>query len=103
MYAPGSAAVDLNRSCTAFDAMVGVDDVTNGWGTVLFRVVDDETGQVLWSSGPVHGDDAAVPAHVPLDGVKAIRLVVRGVHGHGLLGDGAAGVADWANAVFHCG
>ncbi|MFI1967182.1 sigma-70 family RNA polymerase sigma factor [Streptomyces pathocidini] len=102
-YAPGvttgsnsSLLVDLNKTCTAYDAMAGVDDLSLGLGSVRFSVFGG--GTRLWQSGVVHGGDAAVPVHVPLSpGLTSIRLVVEPA---GELG--SVGLADWAQAQFTC-
>jgi hypothetical protein len=98
MRAPAHATVQLNRQCQEFDAVAGIDDMALGLGAARFAVVDAATGQTLWSSDVVHGGDAAVPVSVPLQGVTAIRLVVREAGG-GLFG---GSVADWADARFSC-
>ncbi|MFF0384992.1 sigma-70 family RNA polymerase sigma factor [Streptomyces sp. NPDC004286] len=103
-YSPGvtvrgdsSVTVDLNRECTAYDAVVGVDDMTLGLGKVAFAVYAD--GVRLWRSGTVSGGDPAVPVHVNLAGRKTVRLVVepRGTHFD------QAALADWATSRFSCG
>jgi RNA polymerase sigma factor (sigma-70 family) len=73
----GSSAVtiDLNRACSAFDAQVGVDDLTLGLGKVSFSVYAD--GVRLWKSGTIEGGDPAVPVRVGLDGHRTVRMTVR--------------------------
>lgn len=102
-YSPGvtvrgdsSVTVDLNRECRAYDAVVGVDDMTLGLGKVAFAVYAD--GARLWQSGTVSGGDPAVPVHVNLAGRKTVRLVVepRGTHFD------EAALADWAKSRFSC-
>ncbi|MCS0601540.1 NPCBM/NEW2 domain-containing protein, partial [Streptomyces sp. LP11] len=102
-YAPGvtvhgrsSVTVDLNRECTAYDALAGVDDLTLGLGKVSFSVWAD--GTRLWRSGTVRGRDQAVPVHVDLTGRKTVRLVVEP---HSGLFDRTA-LADWARSRFTC-
>ncbi|MEV7319744.1 sigma-70 family RNA polymerase sigma factor [Streptomyces sp. NPDC093970] len=90
-----SVTIDLNRECTAYDAMAGVDDMTLGLGKVVFSVYAD--GQRLWRSGTVQGGQAAVPVHVDLTGHRTVRLVVE--PGTGL--DSVA-LADWADSRFSC-
>ncbi|MEZ0095885.1 sigma-70 family RNA polymerase sigma factor [Streptacidiphilus sp. EB129] len=98
VHAPSAVTVDLNRGCTSFDAVAGIDDLTMGLGAVRFAVVDDGTGATLWQSGVVNGGDTAVPVQVPLTGVARIRLVVSRADQRFLVGD----VADWAQARFVC-
>ncbi|MFH8464873.1 sigma-70 family RNA polymerase sigma factor [Streptomyces sp. NPDC017991] len=90
-----SVTIDLNRSCSSYDAMVGVDDLTMGLGQVRFSVFAD--GVRRWQSGLVRGGGAAVPVHVDLTGRKTIRLVVEPHSGLG-----AAALADWADSRFRC-
>ncbi|MEV6778988.1 sigma-70 family RNA polymerase sigma factor [Streptomyces syringium] len=95
VHAASSVTIDLNRSCTSYDAMVGVDDMTLGLGAVRFSVYAD--GLRLWSSGVVRGGEAAVPVHAPLSGHRTIRLVVQPQSP----ADRVA-VADWAQAGISC-
>ncbi|WP_343246021.1 NPCBM/NEW2 domain-containing protein, partial [Streptomyces sp. SID5785] len=74
VHSRSSVTIDLNRTCTAYDALVGVDDLTLGLGAVRFSVYVD--GARAWQSPVVRGHDAAVPVHVGLSGAKTIRLVV---------------------------
>ncbi|MEU6281981.1 sigma-70 family RNA polymerase sigma factor [Streptomyces sp. NPDC047028] len=91
-----SVTIDLNRSCTAYDALAGVDDLTLGLGKVSFSVYAD--GARLWESGMVKGRDAAVPVHVDLTGRRTVTLVVAP---HSNAFDRAA-LADWADSRFTC-
>ncbi|MFJ2190823.1 sigma-70 family RNA polymerase sigma factor [Kitasatospora sp. NPDC087861] len=95
--APATTLIDLNRSCTSFDAVAGVDDATLTPGGVVFSVQSGD-GSTLWRSHPLAAGDDAVPVHVPLAGQKSIRLVVTPVHGIW----SALNVADWAEARFRC-
>ncbi|MFI1798215.1 sigma-70 family RNA polymerase sigma factor [Streptomyces sp. NPDC020379] len=95
MRASSSVTVDLNRSCTSYDALVGVDDLTFGLGAARFSVYGD--GTRLWESGVVRAGEAAVPVHVPLSGYRTVRLVVSPVS----VMDSVT-VADWARARISC-
>ncbi|MFF7637413.1 sigma-70 family RNA polymerase sigma factor [Kitasatospora sp. NPDC008050] len=95
--APSTVAIDLNRGCTAFDAVVGVDDLTLTPGSVRFSVTDAD-GNSLWRSPDLGAWDRAVPVHVPLAGRMSIRLVVTPVDGFWSSGS----IADWADARFNC-
>ncbi|MER5296349.1 sigma-70 family RNA polymerase sigma factor [Streptomyces pharetrae] len=90
-----SVTIDLNRECTAYEALAGVDDMTLKLGKVYFSVFAD--GLPLWKSALVKGGDSAVPVRVDLTGRRTVRLVVE-PHNH--LDDVA--VADWAEARFIC-
>ncbi|MYT73078.1 MULTISPECIES: sigma-70 family RNA polymerase sigma factor [unclassified Streptomyces] len=96
VHSRSSVTVDLNRTCSAYDAVVGVDDMTLGLGAVRFSVYVD--GARAWRSKVVRGHDPAVPVHVNLSGHKTIRLVVE-PEGPG----GGVAVADWAESRFSCG
>ncbi|MEV5356927.1 sigma-70 family RNA polymerase sigma factor [Streptomyces sp. NPDC052693] len=95
VHGTSSVTIDLNRPCSAYDALVGVDDLTLKHGKVSFSVYAD--GVRLWRSGLVEGGDPAVPVHVNLTGRSTVRLVVepRGAL-NGLT------LADWAESRFTC-
>ncbi|EPD56512.1 sigma-70 family RNA polymerase sigma factor [Streptomyces sp. HGB0020] len=95
VHGESSVTIDLNRTCTAYDAVVGVDDMTLGLGKVSFAVYAD--GVPLWQSGPVRGGGPAVPVHVNLAGHDTVRLVVRPDTGFDTLT-----LADWAESKFTC-
>lgn len=95
VHKKSSVTVDLNRECTAYDALVGVDDMAAGLGEVYFSVYAD--GVRLWRSGRVEGGDPAVPVHVNLARRETVRLVVE-PHSHF---DDLA-LADWAESKFTC-
>ena len=84
--------IDLKKAATRFTATVGVDDETDGKGSIEFRVIGD--GKRLWSSGVMHGKDAAKSIDIPLAGIAKLILVVT---------DGGDGIAydhaDWSDAV----
>ncbi|WP_208874594.1 sigma-70 family RNA polymerase sigma factor [Streptomyces sp. PBH53] len=96
VHGESSVTVALNRQCTAYDALAGVDDLTLGLGKVSFAVYAD--GVRLWRSGMVKGRDRAVPVHVDLTGRRTVRLVVEP---HSNAFDEAA-LADWAESRFTC-
>ena len=95
VHGRSSVTIDLNRDCTAYDALVGVDDLAHGLGRMRFSVIAD--GVPLWRSPVIEGGDRAVPVHVDLTGLRTIRLVVepRGPFA-------AAAPADWAESAFRC-
>ncbi|KUO19830.1 sigma-70 family RNA polymerase sigma factor [Streptomyces dysideae] len=95
VHGRSSVTIDLNRECTAYDAMAGVDDMTLGLGKVYFSVHAD--GVQLWRSGMVQGGDSAVPVHVDLTGRRTVQLVVEPrSHLDDLM------LADWAESRFTC-
>ncbi|MFF4163641.1 sigma-70 family RNA polymerase sigma factor [Streptomyces sp. NPDC001741] len=95
-HSRSSVTVQLNRSCTRYEAMVGVDDMTLGLGAVRFSVYDGGGAQ-LWQSPVVRGGEPAVPLSVGIEGQETIRLVVEP---SGTLGGVA--LADWANSRISC-
>ncbi|WP_329411415.1 sigma-70 family RNA polymerase sigma factor [Streptomyces sp. NBC_00704] len=95
VHGHSSVTVDLNRRCTSYDAVVGVDDLTLKLGKVSFAVYAGANR--LWSSEVLAGGDPAVPVHVDLAGLTRVRLVVEP---HGPFGSVA--LADWAESGFTC-
>ncbi|MEU2078058.1 sigma-70 family RNA polymerase sigma factor [Streptomyces sp. NPDC013489] len=97
VHAPSSLLIDLNRQCTRYDAVVGVDDLSGllGVGGVRFSVYGDE--ERLWRSDVVRAGDPPVPVHVDIAGRRTIRLVVEE---HTPFG--RAVVADWAQSRISC-
>ncbi|MGW1274749.1 sigma-70 family RNA polymerase sigma factor, partial [Streptomyces sp. NPDC002491] len=95
VHGGSSVTVDLHRACTAYDALVGLDDLTLRLGGVAFSVYGD--GTRLWSSGMVRGGDPAVPVHVDLSGLTTVRLVVEPRDALG-----SVALADWAESRFTC-
>ncbi|MGY5008368.1 sigma-70 family RNA polymerase sigma factor [Streptomyces sp. 900105755] len=95
VHGRSSVTIDLNRQCSAYDAMAGVDDMTLGLGKVTFAVYAD--GVRLWQSGVVEGGQAAVPVHVDLTGHRTVRLVVEPRTAFDTVA-----LADWAESTFTC-
>jgi hypothetical protein len=95
VHAPSYVVVDLNRACTSYDAVAGLDDLSADGGAVRFEVYGDETP--LFTSGVVTADSGPVPVHVDLAGYRTLRLVVQDAGGGPLLN-----LADWARARISC-
>ncbi|MDT9693450.1 sigma-70 family RNA polymerase sigma factor [Streptomyces sp. P9(2023)] len=97
VHAPSSLVIDLNRQCTSYDALVGIDDLTAplGLGGVRFSVYGD--GERLWRSKVVQAGDPAIPVHLGLAGRRTIRLVVEETSPWGRVA-----VADWAQSRISC-
>lgn len=95
VYGQSSVTIDLNRQCTAYDAVVGMDDIGAGLGAVRFAVYAD--GVRLWQSAVVRGGEPAVPVHVPLTGRTTLRLVTDPETPFG-----TAALADWAQSTISC-
>ncbi|MEI5008594.1 sigma-70 family RNA polymerase sigma factor [Streptomyces sp. PmtA] len=97
VHARSSVTIDLNRECTAYDALVGVDDMTLGLGSVRFSVYADGARQ--WRSPVLRGGAPAVPVSVDLTGLGTLRLVVEP---HGPRPLAAMAIADWARSRITC-
>ncbi|WP_455710911.1 sigma-70 family RNA polymerase sigma factor [Streptomyces fradiae] len=95
VHARSAVTVDLNRECSTYQAVVGVDDMTMGLGSVRFSVWAD--GVRLWQSPAVDGGDPAVPVRVGIAGRATIRLVTEPSRP-----SGAIALADWAEARISC-
>ncbi|MFD5748169.1 sigma-70 family RNA polymerase sigma factor [Streptomyces sp. NPDC127033] len=95
MRASSSVTIDLNRSCSSYAALVGVDDLTLGQGSVRFSLYGD--GTRLWRSPVLHGGDAALPVQVGISGRDSIRLVVE-PHAP----NDVVALADWARSRISC-
>ncbi|WP_342355796.1 sigma-70 family RNA polymerase sigma factor [Streptomyces cacaoi] len=74
VHPDSSVTIDLNRPCTRYAALAGVDDLTAGPGAVRFTVYGD--GDRLWQSPYLRRGEAPVPVQVPLTGKRTLRLVV---------------------------
>lgn len=96
MHAKSSVTIDLNRACTTYDAMVGIDDMTMGVGAARFLLYGD--GELLWQSRLVRGNEAAVPVRAGIAGRRTIRLVVEPEHPYESMA-----LADWAQSRISCG
>ncbi|MFI2453736.1 sigma-70 family RNA polymerase sigma factor [Streptomyces sp. NPDC019539] len=97
VHARSSVTIDLNRECIAYDALVGVDDMTLGLGSVRFSVYADGARQ--WRSPVLRGGDPAAPVSVDLTGLGTLRLVVEP---HGPRPLAATAIADWARSRITC-
>jgi alpha-galactosidase len=90
-HARSEMIIRLGGRGVEFRAMVGVDDETEGRGSVQFRVYVD--GKLAADSGLMKGGDKPKPIHADLRNAKTLRLLVTpgpdGIdHDH----------ADWADA-----
>jgi alpha-galactosidase len=99
MAAPAAVIYRLNKSCSMFTADVGIDDSTNGQGSVDFQVWAD--GKNVYDSGTLTGNEGQNPMvkHVALDvtGVRRLKLMVNNA------GDGASwDRASWGNPQIVC-
>ncbi|AHH95940.1 beta-galactosidase [Kutzneria albida] len=93
--APSDAQFYLAGRCDRFTATVGVDDETNGAGSVSFRVLVD--GQVLGTTPVLTGTSPTASFDLATTGGQVLDLVVDEAgdgpgHDHG----------DWAEPVLTC-
>ncbi len=92
-HADSMLYVDLDGKVERFRATVGVDDATNGRGTIVFRVYGN--GESLFNSGTMKGSQEAKAVDIPLAGVRQLLLLV------GSAGDGIGfDHANWCDAEF---
>jgi hypothetical protein len=91
VHAASDLSYALNGAYTTFLADVGVDDETNGQGSVVFQVWVD--GVKLYDSGLVTGTTAVKSVSVDVTGKTTLRLVVTDGGNNN-----ASDHADWANA-----
>lgn len=96
VHGRSSVVIELNRQCTRYEAMVGVDDLTTGLGSVRFSVFNGD-GARLWQSPVMNGNDPAVPVGVGIEGQNRIRLVVEPENQFG-----GVALADWAASSISC-
>ncbi len=66
--------VNLNGKGLRFESLVGIDDETQGKGTVEFLVLGDR--RILWRSGLMKAGDPAKEADVDITGIKLLGLLV---------------------------
>ena len=66
--------VNLNGRGLRFESLVGIDDETQGKGTVEFLVLGDR--RILWRSGIMKAGDPAKEADVDITGIKLLGLLV---------------------------
>lgn len=96
VHSRSSVVIALNRQCTRYEAVVGVDDLTMGLGSVRFSVFNGD-GARLWQSPVMNGDDPAVPVGVGIEGQDRIRLVVEPTTPFG-----GVALANWAESRISC-
>lgn len=90
-HASSECTIKLDKQAISFHAFVGVDDETQGKGSVRFLVYADN--KVVFDSKRMKGNDKAKEVNVDLKGVSVLSLEVE---------DGGDGIdydhADWADA-----
>ena len=84
--------IDLHSQADRFKAQVGLDDETQGKGSIYFRVYGDS--RKLFDSGVIHGNESARQIDVNLKNIKTLVLQVTNA-GDDIHYDHA----DWAEAL----
>lgn len=101
MHATGSLTAWLGGTCSAFDAVVGIDDEVletpgeSGIGSVRFQVFGDD--ELLAETAVLTNDDAALSLDVDVAGVQRLRIVA-----HEATNGKNFDHADWADAKLTC-
>ncbi len=96
VHAYSEIRYQLDGICTAFNAVVGVDDEVGANGSVIFSLYGD--GTQIYNSNVLTGSSPGVPVSVALFGVHELALIVTDA------GDGPAfDHADWADVKLTCG
>jgi alpha-galactosidase len=90
-HAASEIIIDLKGKAKLFTAMVGVDDETEGKGSVIFSILVD--GKIVARTAVMHGGDKPILFGAQLDGAKNMVLTVEDA------GDNIGfDHADWADA-----
>jgi glucose/arabinose dehydrogenase len=95
VHAPSDVGFTLPAACSQFQATIGLDDETNGRGSVVFEVWAG--GVKLYNSATLTGTSPAVDVAVPLTGQTDLRLIVTDAGGSKDFDH-----ADWAMARVTC-
>lgn len=74
VHSAATLVYDLDGPFDRFDAEIGIDDETNGAGSVRFRAVVD--GQERFASEIIRGGDKPARVSIPLEGAKRLELIV---------------------------
>lgn len=96
LHATSRIAYKVNEGDVRFRAKVGIDDDTNGAGSVIFKVYTTRTGKEwkpVFESPIVRGGEKPLDVSVPVAGMKGIALVVEFADGADVLDH-----ADWLDA-----
>ena len=79
MHSTSRLTYRLARGFRRFESLVGIDDQTEGRGSVVFRVFlagGDGKWEMAYKSPVVRGGDPPVTVSVPLDDARVLSLVV---------------------------
>ncbi len=91
-HASSEIIIDLKGKAKLFSAMVGVDDETEGQGSVIFSILVD--GKIVARTAVMRGGDKPVELGAELDGAKFMVLTVEDAGDNNNFDH-----ADWANAL----
>lgn len=91
VHAPSLLVYNLNRQFKKFHFHCGIDDVTEGKGSVLFKVIVD--GKSVYDSKRVDSFTQSGPQEVDVTGRQTLQLVVEDA-----LDGKENDVADWSDA-----
>lgn len=94
-HAASSIRYYVGSQCSAFTAVIGIDDFQKLKGQAVFSVLGD--GNSLYTSPVMKGGAAAQTITVPLNGTKYVDLKVA-ISG----ANNGNAWSDWANAKFLC-
>ena len=93
LHSQSLATYSLDQKYTAFQATIGIDAVTEGRGSVIFRVLAD--GKPVFTSDVVRGKTPAlVVGPIPMKGVERLTLAVDFADQADILDH-----ADWCDAL----
>ncbi len=79
MHSASRITYRLDKPYRRLEAELGIDDDTQGMGSVVFRVfIDDRSGKwkLRYTSPTIRGGDAPTPVSVDLSGARQISLLV---------------------------
>jgi len=95
VHAYSEIRLSLGGTCSAFNAVIGLDDEVGNNGSVVFALYGD--GSPLYTSSVLTGASPGVPVSVGVSGFNELTLIVTDA------GDGPAyDHADWADARVTC-
>ncbi|PQO39291.1 hypothetical protein C5Y96_05400 [Blastopirellula marina] len=98
LHATSRLAYKVENQAARLKAKVGIDDDTDGAGSVIFKVFVSETGkswETIYESPIVRGGQAPLDVDVSVQGMKGVALVVEYADGADVLDH-----ANWMDARF---
>ncbi|MBA2116577.1 NPCBM/NEW2 domain-containing protein [Bremerella alba] len=98
LHATSRLAYKVDPQATRLRAKVGIDDDTDGAGSVIFKVFASETGKswkTIYESPIVRGGHPSLDVDVSVQGMKGLALVVEYADGADVLDH-----ANWMDARF---